>query len=145
MPPDPSYNPYAQPLGRGWYVAFIGALLAMALLVAGALTAERWMPHDRVFKETLAAFVAPWQELFLASLPGEESAEYVIFLAGNHTPEDVAPYLAAEGFAEVEREGIFTGVMVVTLGTADRGALERLRGQPFVRMLVRNQGVFFCH
>lgn len=142
---DSSPSPYAQPLGRRWYVAIAVTALAVTGLLVAALTAEHWLPERRAFKQTLAALLVPYQELFLAGLPGAEAAEYVVFLQPDATPEDVERFLARAGMQSVPREGIFPGTVVITLGTAGREGLEVLRNQPFVKLAVRNQGVFFCH
>ena len=144
MQPDLPVNPYARPLGARAYGALAVAALVLAMGVGLALTAERWVHHKAV-KQALAAFIAPYQELFLASLPGKDAAEYVVFLTDAADPAQVGRFLAAESIRRVPREGIFPGTIVVTLERAAPAALERLRAQPFVRLTVRNQGVFFCH
>jgi hypothetical protein len=144
MQPDLPVNPYARPLSPRAYGALALAALVLAVGVGLALTAERWV-HQRAVKQALAAFIAPYQELFLASLPGEQAAEYVVFLTDAADPAQMERFLAAESIRRVPREGIFPGTVVVTLKGAAPAALERLRAQPFVRLTVRNQGVFFCH
>jgi hypothetical protein len=145
MQPDLPANPYARPLSHRAYAALLMVAVGLGLAVVLALTAETWVPHQRAVKLALAAIIAPYQELFLASLPGEGGAEYVVFLRDNAQPAQVQAYLASEGFQRVERQGIFANTVVVKQGNADRDALERLRGQSFVRLTVRNEGVFFCH
>ena len=144
MQPELPANPYARPLSVRAYGALAAAVLLMAVVVGLALTADRWM-HDKAVKEALAVFIAPYQELFLASLPGDDAAEYVVFLTDGADRVQVDRFLAAESIQRVPRQGIFPGTLVVKLGRAAPDALQALRAQPFVRLTVRNQGVFFCH
>lgn len=145
MLPELPADPYARPLGRRWYAAFTVLAVVLAALVGAALTAEHWVTDRRAFKETLATFFSAYEELFLASLPGDDAAEYVVFLHDGAQPADVERFLAAKGWQRVARAGIFPGTVVVTLGRAGPDGLQRLRNAPFARLVVRNQGVFFCH
>lgn len=143
QPPDSSFNPYARPLGRGWSIAFAGMALGVALLLVAAMTVERWWPDRRAFKAGLAAMLAPYQELYLASLPGEDGAEYVVFLSEGVVPDDVRRQLAGQSAIRYERDGALAGTVVVTLPGSD--GLSLLQRQSYVRFAVRNTGLFFCH
>ncbi|HKI99294.1 MAG TPA: hypothetical protein VKB51_12550 [bacterium] len=145
MQPDLPANPYARPLSSRAYVALVGVAVVLSLVVGLALTAERWVPHNKAVKEALAAFIAPYQELFLASLPGDDADEYVVFLTDSADPAQVRHFLRGAGMQRVQRTGIFPGTVVVRLGAAGPAGLDRLRAQPFVRLTVRNAGLFFCH
>jgi hypothetical protein len=141
----PPANPYARPLGPRAYLALAAVALLLAGAVGAALTAERWMGDRKAFKLALATFIAPYQELYLASLPGADGTEYVIFLRAGTADAEVSRVLAAEGLQRVEREGIFPGTVVVRAAPGQSDAARRLREQPFVKLMVRNGGVYFCH
>jgi hypothetical protein len=124
--------------------------LGLGLAVGAALLAERGalgrgLLERKQVKEALAFLMEPYQELFLAGLPGDEAVEYVVFLDGEAEPADVARFFAAQDAVRFDREGSLPGTVVVTLAEGGVGGLERLRAQPFVRLTVRNQGLFFCH
>lgn len=144
MPADPSLSPYARPLSRRWYLALAAVAVVMAGLLGAALTAEHWVPDRRAFKATVAALLIPYQELFLASLPGEDAAEYVVFVSPGARPAEVDAFFAAQRAVRFDREGSLPGTIVVRL-TGGRAGLDALKAQPFVKLAVRNQGVYFCH
>jgi hypothetical protein len=141
-----SSNPYARPLSARTYAWLVALALVLSALATLAFLIDQGLVGDRrVVKEAAAAFIAPYQELFLASLPGAEDAEYVVFLAPNSDPAAIERFLATGAVRRVQREGIFSDVIVVKQGAARPEGLKRLRAQPWVKFTVRNQGVFFCH
>jgi hypothetical protein len=143
--PLPS-NPYARPLSARAYAWLVAVATVLALLAALAFVIDQGLAGNRrAVKEVAAAFIAPYQELFLASLPGEEEAEYVVFLTADADAAAVDRFLAGGAVQRIEREGLFDGLMVVKQSGAGPEGLERLRAQPWVKFTVRNQGVFFCH
>lgn len=146
MPQRPSGYPYDRPLGRPALVALTAFAAALAALMTLALTADHWVPRRKAFKEALAAIVAPYQVLYDASLPGDTAnEEYVIFLQDGADRAQVQRFLAARHIQRVNRIGIFPGTVVVKISRAHPGDLNWLRAQPFVRLTVRNSGLFFCH
>jgi hypothetical protein len=142
---DPSLPPSARPLARRRMAVLVGAGLLAGLLVAGALAGDRWLADRAEWQRAASAFIAPYQELFLASLPGAEAAEYVVFLGNDADPAAVERFFASQQRVQRLREPTLAGLLIVTLAGDHAEALELLRAQPFVRLAVRNQGVFFCH
>jgi hypothetical protein len=69
----------------------------------------------------------------------------VVFLGNDADPAAVERFFASQQQVRPLREPTLAGLLIVTLAGDHAEALELLRAQPFVRLAVRNQGVFFCH
>ncbi len=143
--PRGASTPHTVPAHRRWAIGMIVLAVLVLGLVAGVLALERVASVRRWAKESFAVFVAPYAELLSAEVGRDYDSEYVVFLSGDATPEALGAFLGAHPGVRFDREGDLPRTVVVIAADPTAAGLAALRDEPYVRLLVRNRGGFFCH
>lgn len=85
-----------------------------------------------------------WRDPTFAAPGAPERIEWVVFLAGPAHHAERERFFAANPLARVEHEGTWAGgTLVVSVPAAAQELVQRLRGEPFVRLMTRG-GVALC-
>lgn len=138
-------NRRRRPLSRAWIAGIVAGALCLGLLYAALPAADGMLAWRKAGKQMLAVLIAPYLEMLSVSVPIGGEVEYVIFLRDPHDETARDRFLAHQAGLRFLREGTLAGTLVVSVKTPAAEPLAMLRQQPWVRLTVRNQGLFFCH
>lgn len=136
-------QPDSEAIVRRIPVFFSAGILVLFTLIGIATLAPDLLGGNNGFQKVLSMMVEPYVELMRQSYSKNGEIEYVVFVSGKE--QNLPGRVNREAGVRYLREGIVPSTIVVSLSVPIENPLKRLRNLPFTRVVVRNNGLFFCH
>lgn len=148
MQPQQPPSPYARPLPRAWRWG-IALGLAGALALAGlARLGEVRLEGRGGVLEKLTFITRPYLTLIEQQVGRNAqtgAVEYLVWLRQGQAAGEREAFLGRHPGMDYVREGDLADTVVVSATAPVSAALDDLRNDPGVSMVLRNRGFFFCH